>query len=34
MIGDNEELWALHGWQLVQAIIAIYAWIELKGVKL
>ena len=31
MIGDNEELQALHGWQLVQAIIAIYAWIEFKG---
>lgn len=30
MIGDNEELQALYGWQLVQAIIAIYAWIEFK----
>lgn len=34
MHDDNEELRALHGWQLVQAIIAIYAWIEFKGVKL
>lgn len=28
MIGDNEEIQAPHDWQLVQAIIAIYAWIE------
>lgn len=28
--GDKEELRALHGWQLVQAILAIYAWIEFK----
>lgn len=26
--GDKEELRALHGSQLIQAIIAIYAWIE------
>lgn len=29
--GDKEELRALHGSQLIQAIIAIYAWIEFKG---
>lgn len=28
---DSEEIQALHDWQLVQAIIAIYAWIEFKG---
>lgn len=27
--GDKEELRALHGSQLIQAILAIYAWIEL-----
>lgn len=31
MKGDNEELQAPHGWQLIQAILAIYAWIEFKG---
>lgn len=30
MKGDNEELQAPHGSQLVQAILAIYAWIEFK----
>lgn len=30
MKGENEELWALHGSQLIQAILAIYAWIEFK----
>lgn len=34
MKDDNEEIQAPHDWQLVQAIIAIYAWIEFKGVKL
>lgn len=34
MIGDNEELQAPHGSQLIQAILAIYAWIEFKGIKL
>ena len=28
MKDDNEEIQAPHEWQLVQAIIAIYAWIE------
>lgn len=28
---DSEELRALHGSQLIQAILAIYAWIEFKG---
>lgn len=28
--GDKEELRALHGSQLIQAILAIYAWIEFK----
>ena len=27
---DSEELRALHGSQLIQAILAIYAWIEFK----
>lgn len=31
MKDDNEEIQAPHDWQLVQAIIAIYAWIEFKG---
>lgn len=30
MKGDNEELQAPHGSQLIQAILTIYAWIELK----
>lgn len=30
MKDDNEELQAPHGSQLVQAILAIYAWIEFK----
>jgi hypothetical protein len=30
MKGNNEELQAPHGSQLVQAILAIYAWIEFK----
>ena len=30
MHGKNEELQAPHGSQLVQAILAIYAWIEFK----
>lgn len=30
MKGDNEELQVPHGSQLVQAILAIYAWIEFK----
>ncbi len=34
MHGKNEELQASHGSQLIQAILAIYAWIEFKGVKL
>lgn len=34
MKGKNEELQASHGSQLIQAILAIYAWIEFKGVKL
>lgn len=28
MKDDNEEIQAPHDWQLVQAILAIYAWIE------
>ena len=31
MKGDNEELQAPHDSQLIQAILAIYAWIEFKG---
>ena len=34
MKGNNEELQAPHGSQLIQAILAIYAWIEFKGIKL
>lgn len=30
MHGKNEELQASHGSQLIQAILAIYAWIEFK----
>lgn len=30
MKGEREELQAPHDWQLVQAIITIYAWIEFK----
>lgn len=30
MHGKNEELQAPHGSQLIQAILAIYAWIEFK----
>lgn len=30
MKGDNAELQAAHGSQLIQAILAIYAWIEFK----
>lgn len=30
MKGENEELQASHGSQLIQAILAIYAWIEFK----
>lgn len=30
IIGDDEELQSLHGSQLIQAIIAIYTWIEFK----
>lgn len=30
MKDENEELQALHGSQLIQAILAIYAWIEFK----
>ncbi|RXA58158.1 hypothetical protein [Limosilactobacillus mucosae] len=33
-IGLNYELQAPHGSQLIQAILAIYAWIEFKGTKL
>lgn len=29
--GDKEELRALHGSQLIQAIIAIYTWLSLRG---
>lgn len=31
---DNEEIQAPHDYELIQAILAIYAWIEFKGVKL
>lgn len=31
--GDKEELRALHGSQLIQAIIAIYTWMSLRGVR-
>ena len=34
MKGEREELQAPHDSQLIQAILAIYAWIEFKGVKL
>lgn len=30
IIGENEEIHSLHGSQLIQAIIAIYTFIELK----
>lgn len=30
---EREELQAPHDSQLIQAILAIYAWIEFKGVK-
>lgn len=34
MHGKNEELQAPYDSQLIQAILAIYAWIEFKGIKL
>lgn len=34
MHGKNEALQEPHDSQLIQAILAIYAWIEFKGVKL
>lgn len=34
MKDDNEEIQAPHDSQLIQAILAIYAWIEFKEVKL
>lgn len=34
MHGKNEELQAPHDSQLIQAILAIYAWIEFKGERM
>ena len=34
MKGNNEELQSPYDSQLIQAILAIYAWIEFKGVRL
>ena len=34
MHGKNEELQAPYDSQLIQAILAIYAWIEFNGIKL